>query len=134
MGRDFEPVSGAELGEAGAEIAVHELHHAMAVAADKMVVVAFAAEAVARLTWMVAQPVDGTGLVQGGEGAVDGREADPLTTLAEPFVDLLRCRVIRLGSEQFEHAQSLAGRAQPQTRQERAVVASCCLRRRGHVA
>ncbi len=113
MGGDLESVSSAELGEAGPEVAVDELHHAMAIAADEMVVVAFAAEAVARLAGMVTQPVDGARLVQRCQRSVDGREADSLPALAEPLVNLLRCRVIRLGGEQVEHAQSLAGRAQP---------------------
>jgi zinc transport system substrate-binding protein len=100
-------VLGCEAGEPPVEVAVAELDDAVARAADEVMVVALAAEAVADLAGMVHQSVHDSLLAEERERAVDGRESDCITARDEPPVDLLRSRVVRLRSQGVQHRESL---------------------------
>jgi zinc transport system substrate-binding protein len=74
-------------------------------------VVTRAAESVTGLAAAMGELVHDVFLAEDGERPVDGREADPLAALAQAGVDLLRRRVMRLGSQRLEHEQPLLRRA-----------------------
>ena len=98
---------GGEAGEPPVEVAVAELDDAVARAADEMVMMSLAAEAVADLAGMVHQRVHDFVLAEEGERAVDGRESDGIAARREPPVDLLRGRVVGLRGQGVEHREPL---------------------------
>ena len=87
--------------------ALRQLDDPVALGADEVVMVALAAEAVARLERVVRERVDDPVLGEGSERPVDGREADALSRFPEPAVELLRRHVVRLPCELLEHADAL---------------------------
>ena len=98
---------GGEAGEPAVEVAVAELDDAVARAADEMVMVSLAAEAVADLAGMVHQRVHYAVLTEERKGAVHGRESHCFAAGDEPPVDLLRGRVVRLRGQSVEHRYPL---------------------------
>src|SRR5439155_20950342 len=75
-----EAVRGAEIVEPRVELALAQLDDAMTLRADEMVVVPFAAEAIADLARTMDERVDHTLLREQRERAVHGREADRLAS------------------------------------------------------
>ena len=113
--RDFEGVRGGLeavrpgcLSEPFVDLTALELGDAVAAGTDEMVVVPFAAQAVARLARPVCELIHDTVLAEQRKRAIDRGEAHRLAALAEARVDLLCRRVMRLGSEGLEDEQTLA--------------------------
>jgi hypothetical protein len=107
---DGEAVLGGEAGQPRVELARAELDDPVALGADEVVVMPFAAKAVADLVGMMLQRIDDAVLAEEGERPVDGRQTDRLSAAAQPCVDLLRGRVVGLRSERPEHCKALTRR------------------------
>lgn len=121
MRLEREAMLGSEIGEPGIELAIAELDDAVTPRADQMVMVSFAAEAVARLAPVVRQRVHDALLGQPAQRAVDGREAHTLAGVDEQRVDLLRGRVVAR-REGAEDSDPLARGAEAMLRQDSLVV------------
>jgi hypothetical protein len=109
---DREPVRSGSLAEPGVQIAVDELDYAVTALADQMVVMLLAAEPVAGLARVMAERIDGAAFAESRERPVHGREPDAFAAAGEDGVDLLRGRVVSLGSEDPEDGDALARRAE----------------------
>ena len=112
MRTDRETVTTGALAEPRVEVAVTELDDKVAAFADEVVVVPFAAQPVAGLAGMVAQRVDCAATSERRERPVNGRQADALSLAGEHGVDLLRRRVVLLGSQHLQDGEPLPGGAQ----------------------
>jgi hypothetical protein len=91
IGND-EVVSRCQPLEQGIEIAVDQLDYAVALRAEKMVVMGFAAEAVVELASPTRDCVDDAFPAEHGEGAIDGGESDLVAPVVHCGMDLLSCR------------------------------------------
>jgi hypothetical protein len=94
-----------------ARAAPFQLDHAMAAATDDVVVVGFAAEAVARFSRDVRHCVQDSLLRERPQRAVHGCEPDRFARRAQPLEQLLSRRVMRFSGELFEDTQALPCRA-----------------------
>jgi hypothetical protein len=81
------------------QIAVVKLDDAMTFTADEVVMMAFAAQAVAELTGTVRQGIHNPTLVEERKRPVDRRQPDRFSSIGQPGVDLLRGRGVRFGRE-----------------------------------
>lgn len=109
---DREAVPTRPLPDPGVEVAVGDLDDEVAALADEVMVMSFAAEAVAGLAGMVAERIDRAARAECRERPVDRRETDPLALGGEGRVDLLRGRVVPLVGEDAEDGKPLASRPQ----------------------
>ena len=96
--------------EPGAQLAVLQLDDLVAVRADEMVMMAFAAPAVAKLARVVREGVDDAFVREQSQRAVDGREPEPLSPAAQALVELLRGDVVSLAHQLGEDGHALARR------------------------
>ncbi len=108
-------MSVGEAGQPRLEIAVAELDHTVALGADQMVMVALAAQPVARLAGTVAELVDNSSLAERSQRPVHGRQAYVLAFLAQRVMDFLRRRVVLLLGQRRKDSDPLARRAQAVT-------------------
>jgi hypothetical protein len=76
MRADRKSVAAGALVEPGVEVTLRELDHSMAPLADEMVMMPFAAEAVARLARVVVERVHRAALAERSQRPVDGGETD----------------------------------------------------------
>ena len=123
---DSEAVLPAQAKEPGIELAVLQLHDAVAFAADQMVMMSIAAEAVTDLPGTMGERVDDALLTQQRERAVDGRQPD---RAPQPRVDLLGSRIVGLCGERAQDGNTLLRRTQSVTREQ---TLDACLRTPRH--
>src|SRR5207253_1473645 len=93
------------------EIARLHFDDAMAALANEVVMVGFAAEAVALLPAVVGEDIDHAGVAEERERAVDGSQTRGRVPAAQPAPQLLRGRVVPLERELREHLEPPRRRA-----------------------
>ena len=104
--------------EPGAELALVELDHAVALGAHEVMVVPLGAAAVAELAGPVREDVDDALVGEEPERPVDGREAQPFAARAQPLVQLLGRDVVGLHEELGENGRALPGGPEARVRQQ----------------
>lgn len=120
--------------EPGVELALLDLHNAVALGADEMVMVPLAAPAVAELSRVMGEGVDHSLLGEEPERPVDGRKPEALAPRPQAHVQLLRGDVVPLAHQLPQHGDALARRSHPGTRQEGGRLAGLLLRGHGGYA
>lgn len=105
-------MSPRSLGEPRIQVAIDELDHAVAALADQVVVMPVAAEAVARLSRVMVERINGTGFAESGQRPVHGRQPDASWSAGEGGVDLLCGRVVPFRGKHPEDGHPLPGRPQ----------------------
>src|SRR6266542_5611327 len=133
MGCDPEALFRAELSEPRFELAVGQFHDTVALGADEVMMVGVSCtKAVASLGRSVHQGVDDGRAAEDGQRAVHRCEPDAVSLVAQPRMDLLRRRIVRLGRERLEDEDALPRWPDP-ARDEEPLVVSLGLRRVRHL-